>query len=97
MKLRNVLTVHDDCINVYGTNRWQKIHYSNTKEPYQFVYHMGMRYKLDCFVMTKRNPWGDAPTWMQAYDGHHSDSFFSGILIKLSDCGESAKVFTYIA
>jgi len=37
------------------------------------------------------------PDWMQAYDGYRSDSFFSGILIKLDDeYGDGVKVYTYI-
>jgi hypothetical protein len=30
-----------------------------------------------------------------AYDGYRSDSFFSGLLIKLSNCGDMVKVATY--
>lgn len=31
------------------------------------------------------------------WHGYHSDSFFSGILVRLSDCGESLTVGTYIS
>lgn len=34
---------------------------------------------------------------MQKYDGYMSDSFFSGVLIKLSDDSESYQIATYIS
>ena len=36
------------------------------------------------------------PEWMLEFDGYLSDSFFSGILIKLID-DETVKAYTYIA
>ncbi len=83
-------------IQIYGTNRWQMVHSSYDEET-NFVNHYGRQYNLNEFVLTKGNPWGDAPKWMQEFDGHLEDSFFSGVLIKLSDCGESAKVFSFIS
>lgn len=32
---------------------------------------------------------------LKDYDGVHSESFFSGVLIKLSECGEGVKVASY--
>jgi hypothetical protein len=37
------------------------------------------------------------PEWIKEFDGYHNDSYFSGILIKLSDTGEAVKVYTYIS
>lgn len=91
---------HAQEATIYGSNHWQMVHaeFDNESEEHiQYVNHYGKKYSLDEFVLTKRNPWGDAPEWMQEFDGYLSDSFFSGILIKLSDCGESAKVFTFIS
>jgi len=31
------------------------------------------------------------------WHGYHSDSFFSGVLIELSDCGEMYRIGTYIS
>ena len=31
------------------------------------------------------------------YDGYLSDSFFSGVLIKTSDCGDGYKIATYLS
>ena len=101
VRVHNTVKIDDDHkVTIYGANRWQRIWHvydKETNEVGSFVKHYGRQYSLDEFVLTKRNPWGDAPEWMQMYDGYLSDSWFSGILIKLSDCGESAKVFTYIS
>jgi hypothetical protein len=37
------------------------------------------------------------PEWMLEFDGYMSDSYFSGILIKLIDNGEAVKAYTYIS
>ena len=39
----------------------------------------------------------NAPEWMLEFDGYMSDSYFSGILIKLIDNGEAVKAYTYIS
>ena len=31
------------------------------------------------------------------WDGYHSDSFFSGVLVKYSNCGDAVKVATYFS
>jgi hypothetical protein len=31
------------------------------------------------------------------WDGYHSDSFFSGVLVKYSRCGDAVKVATYFS
>ncbi len=101
MRTHKIIKIDDDHeIRICGTNRWQMVHTEfndETDDVTNFVNHYGRKYSLDEFVLTKRNPWGDAPKWMQEFDGSLNDSFFSGVLIKLSDCGESAKVFTFIS
>ena len=37
----------------------------------------------------------DAP--FTGWDGYHSDSFFSGVLVKYSNCGDAVKVATYFS
>ena len=37
------------------------------------------------------------PEFMNGWDGYLSDSYFSGVLIKLSDDGEGYKIATYIS
>ena len=45
-------------------------------------------YSLDQFMVNNHDDFKD-------WHGHHGDSFFSGVLIKLSDCGDAVKVATY--
>ena len=33
----------------------------------------------------------------KGWDGYHSDSFFSGVLVKYSNCGDAVKVATYLS
>ena len=50
-------------------------------------------YSLDSFmIIDDRSPFA-----LSGFNGHHGDSFFSGILIKLSDCGDMYKVGTYLS
>ena len=53
----------------------------------------GNVYSLDEFVRIDKNN----PFYPLGYHGYHSDSYFSGILIKVSDDGESYQVATYIS
>jgi hypothetical protein len=50
-------------------------------------------------IMAVNNPVHNPhpPDWMKGFDGYMSDSFFSGILIKLSDCEDAVKAYTYIS
>ncbi len=100
MRTHKIIKIDDDhTATICGTNRWQMIHTHYTRdsdEAVSFVKHYGRTYRLDEFILTKRNPWGDSPEWMQEFDGYTTDNYGSGTLINLSDCGESAKVFTYI-
>mgnify|MGYP003643733600 CR=1 FL=1 len=36
------------------------------------------------------------PEWLQPWDGYSSDSFFSGVIIKVSDDMETYRIGTYI-
>ena len=40
---------------------------------------------------------GNEPHFIGEWDGYHSDSFFSGVLVKYSNCGDAVKVATYIS
>ena len=52
----------------------------------------GYWYHLDQFMRIDKN----APDGFQKWDGYHADSFYSGVLIKISDDLETYKVATYI-
>ena len=52
-----------------------------------FIFYRGLWYHTSQFMRHAPEGW----------DGSHSDSFFSGIVIKLSDCGEQYKIGLYLA
>ena len=88
-------------ITFYGANRYAEIRYTiprkkeNESKPY-FI-HYGNREYLDEFLMWN-TPWtGVVPDYMKEFHAMKNDSFFSGVVIKLSDCGESVKAFTFIS
>ena len=54
------------------------------------------RYKGHCYFMGDFIQAAVAFQEYGNYDGYSSDSFFSGILIKLDDTYESLKAYTYI-
>ena len=90
---KKITLENDNYVTIYGANRWQQIYYNAKGEAY--VRHYGRRYSLDLFMRVNMDH--HPPDWMTEFHGIHNDSFFSGVLIKLSDCGESAKVFTYFS
>jgi hypothetical protein len=92
----------DGCgsLTIYGSNRNIKLFYAvpewsresgDAKE--YFNYH-GKRYYLSEFMRIENY----APEWMKEFDGYAGDSFFSGVLIKLSECDmdDCVKAYTYI-
>lgn len=56
-----------------------------------FCYH-GHWYHTSNFMRLENNP----PSAFAGYHGYSSDSFFSGVLIKLADDGERYQIATYI-
>ena len=54
-----------------------------------FRYHKTV-YSLDQFMRLE-----GAHSFGGNWNGYHGDSFFSGVLIELSDCGDAYKVATY--
>ena len=82
-------------LTIWGSNRWIKIDYaqpewSDDLEPY-FRYE-GRRHYLSEILHTR---FPNAPEWIKEFDGYTNDSFFSGILVKLSNDGEAVKAFTF--
>lgn len=57
-----------------------------------FVTYKGHVYSLDEFMRLEgeHHPFGQ-------WDGYASDSFFSGVLVKISDDGEQVKLATYLS
>jgi len=57
-----------------------------------FIKYRGVYYSLSDFMRIDHNAIDpDLAYW----DGVHSDSFFSGVLIKLSNCGDGYQIATY--
>jgi len=90
-------------LKIYGNNHLIPLDYQvpewNKDKPEEdqdlescFVY-KGHTYFLSEFMRIEKN----APAWMQEYHGYMSDSYFSGIVVKLDFAGESVKVYTYIS
>lgn len=91
---------------IYGNGHYRPILYWNEltdKEKKDTCHYEGVeestffRYRGKCYnlcdfpIVEKQHPF-------QGFaDGHLSDSFFSGILVKMSDCGEGLKAYTYIS
>ena len=60
-------------------------------ETHSFLKYKGNVYSIGDFMIIDRNE------ALEEWDGYASDSFFSGVLIKLSDDGEQYQVGTYIS
>ena len=55
-----------------------------------FFRYRGWAYALDDFMRVY-----DEPHFIGKWDGVHADGFFSGVLVKYSNCGDAVKVATY--
>jgi hypothetical protein len=84
---------------ITGNNHWIEIEYNKPEWSddleASFRYKGELYYLSDIMDLTNKfyNP--NPPDWMKGYHGYRSDSFFSGILIKLSDCGDAVKAYWY--
>jgi hypothetical protein len=59
-----------------------------------FFCYRGHWYHLSDFMRSETNMFGDAPFKV---DGYASDSYFSGVVIRISRDGEQYKVATYLS
>ena len=57
-----------------------------------FFRYRGWTYFLGDFMRV-----GNEPHFIGKWDGVHADSFFSGVLVKYSNCGDAVKVATYLS
>ena len=58
-----------------------------------FIHYRGYWYHTSDFMRIDHHPDSEFSSW----HGYHSDSFFSGVLIKLSDDCETYQIATYIS
>jgi hypothetical protein len=96
-------------MKIYTDNKWKNFKYRNevpdkilaSEFDYQdanevldgFFCYRKWWFHLDGFMMIDKH----APKEFQGYQGYASDSFFSGVLIRISDDGERYQVATYIS
>jgi len=86
-------------ITVYGNGHVRETFYAVpdwSEEEEEAITYKGETYFLSEFEYIDKH----MPKWMQAFDGYHGDSFFSGILVKYVSEGywlEGYQVYTYIA
>ncbi len=101
-------TLSDDSkIYVYGNNHWKELQLylpewnkDDVDPNYEdcFLYKCELYFPSQFMRIDERSPFylldKDGNT---LFDGYHNDSFFSGILVKYSECGSMIKVYTYIS
>ena len=58
-----------------------------------WIHYRNNWYHTSDFMRIDHHPDSDFSSW----HGYHGDSFFSGVLIKLSDDGESYQIATYLS
>lgn len=94
MRIYKTIEQDNGKLTIYGSNRDIRIEYVKPEwanEPEASFRYKNNRYFLSEFMA--------CPTIFDGFtefDGYMSDSFFSGILIKLSEDGDAVKAFTYI-
>lgn len=91
---------------LYGNHHWKEIEYKipewnedDENPDYEACFtYLGYTYFLSEFMRVdkqdKHNPFNDLRLDIH---GYLSDSFFSGVLVHYSDCGDAIKVYTYIS
>lgn len=90
-------------IKIYGNNHEIETYYAVPEWNEEGEEELAFKYKDNEYFLSEfmnihnkiYNP--NPPEWMLEFDGYKSDSFFSGILIKLIDNGEAVKAYTYIS
>jgi hypothetical protein len=93
-------------LKIYTDNKWKQFKYRNEvpdKVLSDYFDHLPEEEYGDGFIKYRKR-WYHTSDFMRqthsefnGWDGYSSDSFFSGILIKLSDDGEEYKIGTYIS
>jgi len=93
-------------MKIYTDNKWKQFKYRNEVPKNvlaDYFEHLPEDECLDGFILY-RKCWYHTSDFMtqtcdefNGWDGYHGDSFFSGVLIKISDDGEGYKIATYIS
>ena len=96
-----VIEQDNGVIKIYGNNQWRELEYDIPEwneggETEAYFNYKGNKYFLSEFMNIHNkiyNP--NPPEWMLEFDGYLNESYFSGILIKLSNDGDAVKMYTY--
>lgn len=88
-------------IEIFGNNHDIELTYETpdwSEDLEQCFKYKGNTYFLSEFMNIHNKVYNPNPVdWMKEFSGYMNDSAFSGILIKLSECGEAVKAYTFIA
>jgi hypothetical protein len=104
---KRIPTQNCGSIDIFGNGHWKEIDYEvpewnedNVNPDIESCFkYKGITYFLSEFMPVEL----DSPFCLfnkegeKLFDGYHSDSFFSGILIKLDENSEAIKAYTYIS
>jgi hypothetical protein len=103
-KAYKTITRENGKIEIYGNGHDIELEYKvpewneETGEEEQCFQYKGNTYFLSEFTNIHNKVWQpNPPEWQLEFDGIKSDSYFSGILIKISEDGEGVKAYTYIS
>lgn len=81
---------------IYGSNRNIKLFYKKPEwseyEESAFKYNGQIYFLSEFMALTSKG----SPVWMSEFNGYYCDSYFSGILVKINNDGETIKAYTYI-
>lgn len=97
--MKKVIQLENGSITIKGNDHWLELDYQipewneDDEDPEMeacFQYR-GNTYFLSEFMKIEKN----SSDWMQDFDGHHGESYFSGILIKLAGSGDAVQVYSY--
>jgi hypothetical protein len=102
-KIYKTIKEDNSTITIYGSNRDIKTYYKkpdwSEDEEIAFKYR-GREYFLSEFMNVHNNVYNPNPLeWMKEFSGYMSDSYFSGVLIKISEDGDTdyIKAYTYVS
>jgi hypothetical protein len=101
MKPYKTVTTKNCNVKIYGNGHEIEMYYKkpdwSEEEELAFKY-KDYEYFLREFTNIHNKVYNpNPPEWMKEFDGIKSDSFFSGVLIKLVDDGDAVKAYTYIS
>ncbi len=97
--MKNIMYPDTNCtegITIIGNGHWRLIVYAVPEWDDDNELHSCFRYKGELYFLEEFMRIQEYfPAWMHEFHGHMNDTFFSGLLIKLSDCGDAVQVYRF--